>query len=751
MLLRKVQSLFKTFTFEELSLSFENDEFPTELPEDQAALQRRPTGLLKRNTSKTNLYSREVRSAFGWTDASSEPLNFSEEQQWKDQKTFSKQDLLPRLPVPDLKMTCAKYLATVEPLVTPEEFERTKSAVQEFLQAGGPGEKLQKLLLERQDSSVPSWLEEWWDDSYLCMRESIAVNVNYFFVFKDDPKLANNTQLHRACTLLRGALLFKAQLDSGAIEPDQERGTPLDMSQYPRLFGQCRIPGEKRDKIITYTKYRPAGRSATSKTTEYVDAEPTHVVVMYRNQMYWFDAIIDGQVAPLSKIYSNLAEIVQQAHISDEREPPVGLLTAWTRTEWAQVRTRLWELSELNRQTLLKIQSALLVVCLDTAAPSTLDEMSRIPLHGPCANRWFDKHQLIVCANGKAAMIFEHTVADGSTTLGLADAMFQYSIEPGKVMQAHAATPNKLAWHLDEEVEDAIVSAYEFFREQILENETQTLEFKHFGGNFIKGENLSPDAFVQLAMQLTYFKMFGRCDATYESASTRQFLHGRTETVRSATREAVAFVGATRQPIVAADAQMPAQLVRLREACNAHVKYMRDAKDGRGVDRHLFGLRMIYESQHASLDFEKPAIFQDPAYRKSSHWNLSTSHCGSATLALFGFGPVVPDGFGIGYMIKNNEIDFNVTAKYPNGCTSSAIFVALLELSLLEMRAVLLSDPKYLVRRPSRSLDFTHPTSSAEIKPYSPASSPFVGRPIRRSGSPGNVDGNGTASLRGTA
>jgi hypothetical protein len=36
-----------------------------------------------------------------------------------------------------------------------------------------------------------------------------------------------------------------------------------------------------------------------------------------------------------------------------------------------------------------------------------------------------------------------------------------------------------------------------------------TLEFSHFGGQFIKDVNLSPDAFVQLALQLTNYKMFG--------------------------------------------------------------------------------------------------------------------------------------------------------------------------------------------------------------------------------------------------
>jgi carnitine O-acetyltransferase len=96
--------------------------------------------------------------------------------------------------------------------------------------------------------------------SYLFGRESIAINVNYFFAFEDDPVPAKNNQVGRAASLLRGALLFKMLLDSQRLEPDMERDKPLDMSQHPRLFAATRIPGEIRDSLVTYTTYRPGGR-----------------------------------------------------------------------------------------------------------------------------------------------------------------------------------------------------------------------------------------------------------------------------------------------------------------------------------------------------------------------------------------------------------------------------------------------------------------------------------------------------------
>lgn len=35
-----------------------------------------------------------------------------------------------------------------------------------------------------------------------------------------------------------------------------------------------------------------------------------------------------------------------------------------------------------------------------------------------------------------------------------------------------------------------------------------------------------------------------------------------------------------------------------------------------------------------------------------NHSTISTSNCGNPSLRLFGFAPVVDDGFGIGYIIK---------------------------------------------------------------------------------------------------
>lgn len=47
---------------------------------------------------------------------------------------------------------------------------------------------------------------------------------------------------------------------------------------------------------------------------------------------------------------------------------------------------------------------------------------------------------------------------------------------------------------------------------------------------------------------------------------------------------------------------------------------------------------------------EVPAIFQDSLYLRAKHWTLSTSAIFSKHFPVYGWGEVVPDGFGVAYM-----------------------------------------------------------------------------------------------------
>ena len=58
----------------------------------------------------------------------------------------------------------------------------------------------------------------------------------------------------------------------------------------------------------------------------------------------------------------------------------------------------------------------------------------------------------------------------------------------------------------------------------------------------LKLAKVSPDAFVQICLQLTYYRIHRKLAPTYETASVRKYSHGRTETCRSLSLELATFV-----------------------------------------------------------------------------------------------------------------------------------------------------------------------------------------------------------------
>jgi hypothetical protein len=101
--------------------------------------------------------------------------------------------------------------------------------------------------------------------------------------------------------------------------------------------------------------------------------------------------------------------------------------------------------------------------------------------------------------------------------------------------------PAALEWKLDtpslQAVELASSNGFKLARSIDL----KLLLWPHFGKGLMKRYGLVPDFFVQMAIQLAYRRLHGRCVATYETAQTRLFYHGRTETIRVCSEQSVSF------------------------------------------------------------------------------------------------------------------------------------------------------------------------------------------------------------------
>ncbi|KZV71963.1 acyltransferase ChoActase/COT/CPT [Peniophora sp. CONT] len=619
-------------------------------------------------------------------------------------RTWAQQDTLPKLPIPPLEETCRRYLKALEGLQDSKDHARTKTAVDSFLQGEGP--KIQEKLLKWAETK-DSYIEDFWYESYLSHSDPVVLALNPFFVLEDDPTPDRGSQLPRAASLVVSSLGFIHDLRKGILDPDTIRGKALDMSQYKRLFNTARIPTERGCRMES--------------------ADARHIVVLRRGQFYWFEVLDEDDLPVLTEreVLQNLQAIVNDADQLPKHEVAqnsIGVLSTENRKIWAGLRKALSQ-DRTNASCLRIVDSALFVVCLDDAAPQGLGElcnnylcgtyeMSEGVQVGTCTNRWYDKLQIIVTADGAAGINFEHTGVDGHTVLRFAADIFTEglmllarSINPSAPTLFHAplsphaksykrkpgtaspkeridTSPRKLEWKLLPELRGGIRFAETRLSDLICQNDCQALEFRGYGKNFITSHGFSPDAFVQMAFQAAYFGLYGRTECTYEPAMTKSFLHGRTEAIRTVQPESVTFV-----KTFFSEASPEQKVHALRKACERHVKLTKECSQGLGQDRHLYALYCLLQrearegtlepspddpppsptsttSSDTSPHFVLPAIFRDPGWVQLNTSILSTSNCGNPALRLFGFGPVAADGYGIGYIIKENGLSVCASSKH---------------------------------------------------------------------------------------
>ncbi|CAN3364415.1 putative mitochondrial carnitine O-acetyltransferase [Diutina catenulata] len=614
--------------------------------------------------------------------------------------TFSLQDQLQKLPIPPLEETCANYLKVLKPLQTEQEYHDTEEAVAKFLHGVGPylDSELRKYAETR-----PSYIEQFWYDSYLNYDSPVVLNLNPFFLLEDDPfnnESTSNPQIKRATSLTVSALKFIQALKNETLAPDTVRGKPLCMYQYSKLFGSARIP--THDGCVMQS-----------------DASSNHIIVMSKSQIYWFDVLDSNNNIVLSdsELMVNFTSIIhdsQTTHPADIARSSFGVLTTENRRIWAHARLHQIQPNPVNNEILSIIDSALFVLCLDDVNITDLSELSKNMLCGlsildkgiqvgTCTNRWYDKMQIIITQNGKAGINFEHTGVDGHTVLRFVSDIYTDSIlsfahsinanapslwkevkKSEEVVDNLVTVPRKLEWDLTPDLSLALRFGETRLSDLINQNEFKHLEFKTYGSTQIKKMKYSPDAFVQMAFQATYYALYGKVECTYEPAMTKNFFHGRTEAIRTVSEESNYFV----RKFFDAEVTNKHKLQYLSAACSAHTDQTRRASSGKGVDRHLYGLFCIWKRYVDDADVEihdsassndtvvghddkgapdlkeLPEIFANAGWDKLNNTVISTSNCGNPSLRLFGFGPVSANGFGIGYIIKDDSISICVSSKH---------------------------------------------------------------------------------------
>ncbi|XP_013863731.1 carnitine O-palmitoyltransferase 1, liver isoform isoform X2 [Austrofundulus limnaeus] len=579
---------------------------------------------------------------------------------------YSYQGSLPNLPVPTIKDTVKRYLESVRPLMNDAEYERMTKLATEF--EGSLGNRLQ-WYLKLKALWAANYVSDWWEEYvYLRGRSPIMVNSNYYgmdFLYVTPTPI----QAARAGNCIHSLFLYRRKLNKEELKPWLLRSAvPCCSYQFEQMFDTCRIPGTLTDTVQHWQ-------------------DSDYIVVYHKGRYFRLRVYQAGRLLSPREVEFQIQRILDDSTSPSKGEAKLGALTAGDRIPWARARAKYFS-SGVNKRSLDCIERAAFFVTLDddehcmvgNDSAASLDRYAKSLLHGKCYDRWFDKSfSVVFFKNGKSGINAEHSWADAPVVAHVWEYMLATdSFQLGYTEEGHCKGevdsslphPQKLNWDIVPECEEQISESLALAQALADDVDFHVFSFRDFGKGKIKKCRVSPDAFIQMALQLAYYRDRGTFCLTYEASMTRLFREGRTETVRSCTSESSAFVRAVENG-------EPEEVCRrlFRSASEKHQHLYRMAMTGGGIDRHLFCLYVVSKYLGVESPFLKEVLSQP--------WRLSTSQTPVQQVELFdmvnyseyiscggGFGPVADDGYGVSYMfLSENIINVHISCKH--SCSST--------------------------------------------------------------------------------
>lgn len=598
--------------------------------------------------------------------------------------TQAYQTSLPTFPLPKLEDTVKRYMTAMEGLFQQDPAERTKVAAlaEQFVQQ--EGKKLQRYLGWKHLVSR-NYISDWWlSVVYLRGRDSIMINSNYYglSIFVAPP---TTNQAARAAYVTFQLALINEEIQKEKVPPTlMQRLVPLSMDQYTMGFRTTRVPGVETDQLV----------QADAK-------ESRHIVALHRGKFYKVKVYSDvtGRRLSYTQLYFIFSGILtdMSSPTATELEDNLCAFTAWDRSHWAQCREKYFLRNRMNRASLDIIEKALWFCVLDhgeayTAEYTDLTKLGHIFMHGNGANRWFDKSMnAIFSPNGYYAMNGEHAWADAPCLGHIMELVLarEVRLQPYLADGTLKPDPNfdintdrncyaaeRLNFATTSELVEASRTAVQFASTLIADLDLVVRHHAAFGKGRLKKSGLSPDAFIQLSLQLAFFRDQNKFVQTYESALARLFVEGRTETIRACTEDTCNFV----KSISSGTAQKAELQVLARKACETHQRNTALAMTGKGVDRHLFALYVVAIGTNTESAFLKSVMSrgwklstsQVPVWQSDNEWP-SKDNGDKFPRPSGGFGPVADDGYGVSYAISGeNNLFFHVSSKKSGSNTDSA-------------------------------------------------------------------------------
>ncbi|KAG1747233.1 Choline/Carnitine o-acyltransferase-domain-containing protein [Suillus paluster] len=586
---------------------------------------------------------------------------------------------LPRLPAPDLRKTLDRYgpptcnEARGRSLFDVSYAKRVQWA--DDLEKG-IGRICQRKLHELDTCSPHNWLDDniWTTYAYLSWRASLLINSNWWLHSLMIPPYPNPFciepwQVRRAACILHRVLDWRARMPNQHPDPDTTRTGDVTLMLCDFVY-TVRVCEDDRTPLpvqTTESHIRAVALDVINRIEAGESAVPIGVLTSD-------DRPLDRELSTPALPFTHNASTLRAV---DESIMALSF-DHYTAMPWDYPTPTSLSSSQSSRASVPALDS-------DAEFHAHLHNIRSPP---QARNIWFDKCLTLsqerntrTGAMGEQtpvdalvpSIVFEYSVAAGIDTSTFSEPVpLPLTLEETRLRDDGEKGWTHLDWVTDKRIESQVREAEGRAQALIDNSEAGDLEFGEHGADWISNARLPPDAYTQLAIQLAWYRSRGILTATYETALTRMFNAGRTECVRSVSVEGLDFVQAAKEWERGAGCR----------AIQTH-RRTREAATGRGIDKHLLGLKLMLEG------LATHPLFTDPLFSRSQEWKLSTSGLSAGyNFRGTGFGSPWEDGYGINYLIAPNRITFCVESRFSSPLTSANKFKEYIADTILDMWAI---------------------------------------------------------------